>query len=286
MTQVQTSSATGKRLSVAARAQYQRAGYFHPLAALSLAETHALRRKLEDYERAAGSPMAGNQRHKAHLLFPWLWELVFHPNIVDAMEDLLGPNLLCWSTTFFIKEAHDPSFVSWHQDATYWGLSTPEVATAWVALSPSTLEAGAMRVIPGTHHTQFQHRDTFEPHNLLTRGQEVAVAVNPADAVDLVLAPGEMSLHHVLLVHGSEPNRSDERRIGFAIRYVPTHVRQVAGARDSAVLVRGIDQYQHFDAEQRPAYDLAPEALAHHHAVTSRQAQTLYRGTGKQAFGA
>ncbi len=286
MTKAQPTPPAGKRLSAAALAQYQRDGYYFPLPTLATNEVALLRKQLEDFERVAGQPITGSQRHKAHLLFPWLWDLIFHPRIVDAIEDLLGPNLLCWSTTFFIKEAHDPSFVSWHQDATYWGLSTPEVATAWVALSPSTLEAGAMRVIPGTHHSQFQHRDTFQPHNLLTRGQEVAVEVNPKDAVDLVLAPGEMSLHHVLLVHGSEPNRSDDRRIGFAIRYVPTHVRQVAGARDSAVLVRGVDQYQHFDAEQRPAYDLSPEAVAHHHAVTSRQAQTLYRGTGKRAFGA
>lgn len=276
----------GKVLTADARARYAEAGYLFPLPALPAGEVADLRRHLERIEARLGGPLAGPRRHKAHLLFPWLWDLVFDPRILDPVEDLLGPDLLCWSTSFFIKEAGDPGFVSWHQDATYWGLSTPDVATAWVALSPSTVESGAMRVIPGTHRTQVAHRDTFNPDNLLTRGQEVTVDVDPAQAVDLVLAPGEMSLHHVLLVHGSEPNRSNERRIGFAIRYVPTHVKQVAGARDSAVLVRGVDRYRHFEAEHRPDYDLAPEAVRHHAEVTAAQAQTLYRGTDKKSFGA
>lgn len=274
----------GKVLTADARARYAEAGYLFPLPALPAGEVADQRRHLERIETRLGGPLAGPRRHKAHLLFPWLWDLVFDPRILDPVEDLLGPDLLCWSTSFFIKEAGDPGFVSWHQDATYWGLSTPDVATAWVALSPSTVESGAMRVIPGTHRTQVAHRDTFNPDNLLTRGQEVAVDVDPAQAVDLVLAPGEMSLHHVLLVHGSEPNRSNERRIGFAIRYVPTHVKQVAGARDSAVLVRGVDRYRHFEAELRPDYELAPEAVRHHAEVTSAQAQTLYRGTDKTTF--
>jgi len=272
------------RLTPAERAAYVRDGYLFPLPVLTADEAADLRARLEAWERHAGGPLAGHLRHKAHLLFPWLWDLVFHPAIVDAIEDLLGPDLLCWSSSFFIKEPHDPGFVSWHQDATYWGLSAPDVATAWVALSPSTIESGAMRVIPGTHHAQFAHRDTFDANNLLTRGQEVLVDVDPATAVDLVLAPGEMSLHHVLLVHGSEPNRSDDRRIGLAIRYVPTSVRQVAGARDSAVLVRGQDRYRHFAPERRPAYDMAPAAVALHREVTAAQAQTLYRGTGKDTF--
>jgi ectoine hydroxylase-related dioxygenase (phytanoyl-CoA dioxygenase family) len=174
--------------------------------------------------------------------------------------------------------------VSWHQDATYWGLSSPDVVTAWIALSPSTIEAGAMRVLPGTQTSQVGHRDTFHQHNMLTRGQEVMVDVDGKGAVDLVLQPGEMSLHHVRLIHGSEPNRSDDRRIGFAIRYIPTSVRQIAGPRDSATLVRGIDTYHHFDDEPRPEFDMSPAALALHQSITERQAQILYRGTDTKSF--
>ena len=137
------------------------------------------------------------------------------------------------------------------------------MVTAWVALSPSTVESGCMRVIPGTHAGDvIAHVDTFAANNLLSRGQEIAVKVDEARAVDLVLAPGQMSLHDVKLVHGSEPNRSDDRRIGLAIRYIPTHVRQVMAEGDSAMLVRGQDRFGHFRLEQGPAYDFAPEAVA------------------------
>lgn len=280
----ETLTSNGRVLPAAAIAQYRDAGWYAPLNVLASDEALALRARLEAHERANGGPLAGAMRHKCHLLFTWLWDLVHDPRIVDAVQDVLGPNLLCWSSSFFIKEAHDPGFVSWHQDATYWGLSSPEVMTVWLALSPSTIEAGAMQVVPGTHRRQFAHRDTFNEHNLLTRGQEVEVAVDPRDAVPLVLAPGQASLHHVLLVHGSEPNRSDDRRIGLALRYIPTHVRQVAGARDSATLVRGVDTYRHFDHEQAPESDLSPAAVARHAAITAAQAATLYRGTDKQTF--
>ena len=162
------------------------------------------------------------------MLFTWVDELVHHPKIVDAAEDVLGPNLLCWTTNFFIKEANSPGFVSWHQDAFYWGLSKDEVMTAWVALSPANLESGCMKFLPGSQtQNHLEHVDTFHKDNLLSRGQEIAVKVDGEKTVDCILDPGEMSLHHVKLVHGSEPNRSNDRRIGLAIRYIPTDVKQL-----------------------------------------------------------
>jgi hypothetical protein len=273
-----------KALSPAAVEQYDRDGYYHPVRVLSPQEAASYRAKLEAYERIDGKPLQGAYRHKTHLLFTWLWDLLFHPRILDAVEDVIGPNILCWSSSFFIKEPHEPSFVSWHQDATYWGLNSPDVVTAWVAFSPSTIPAGAMRVIPGTHRQQMAHRDTFDPRNLLTRGQEIEVKVDAAEAVDLVLEPGEMSLHHVLIAHGSEPNNADDRRIGYAIRYVPTYVKQIAGERDSAVLVRGVDEYHHFDLEQRPDADLSPRARARHAEITERAVKVLYRGTDRTEY--
>jgi ectoine hydroxylase-related dioxygenase (phytanoyl-CoA dioxygenase family) len=158
------------------------------------------------------------------------------------------------------------------------------VATAWVALTPSNAANGAMAVIPGTHKLdQIPHRDTFDRHNLLTRGQEVAVAVDETKAVPLVLDPGEMSLHHVRLVHGSPPNPSEDRRIGFAIRYIPTHIRQLEG-EDSATLVRGADRFHHFAPEPRPESEMAPDMLALHKQIAERSAQILYRGTGVASF--
>ncbi|HEV2551296.1 MAG TPA: phytanoyl-CoA dioxygenase family protein [Stellaceae bacterium] len=155
----------------------------------------------------------------------------------------------------------------------------PDVVTAWVAFTEATEANGAMEYVPGSHaFDQIPHRDTFAKHNLLTRGQEVMVEVDRAKRRMITLAPGEMSLHHVRLVHGSPPNASDDRRIGFAIRYVPTYVAQIAGD-DSASLVRGADRHHHFELEPRPTRDLDPAFLALHKRITERSARTLYRGT-------
>lgn len=180
-------------------------------------------------------------RKRPHLLFTCLNDLIREERILDAIEDLYGENLLVWYGDPFIKEPSDPAFVSWHQDSTYWGLSTPNVVTAWVALSESNKANGALEVVPGTYlKDQLPHRDTFAKDNLLSRGQEIAVEVDPGTSVMLELEPSEMSLHHVRLIHGSAPNRSKtQRRIGFAIRYIPTYVRQLDRG-NAASLVRGV----------------------------------------------
>jgi non-haem Fe2+, alpha-ketoglutarate-dependent halogenase len=273
-----------KMLSTAQVEQYRDEGFISPIRVMSEAAAGEYRRRLEEFEATSGGPLGGDLRHKSHLLFTWLAELVRQDRIVDAIEDLYGPDLLCWSTNFFIKEKANPAFVSWHQDSTYWGLSKPDVVSAWIAFSPAHGGNGAMQVIPSTHKTdQIPHRDTFDKHNLLTRGQEVAVDVDESKAVTITLAPGEMSLHHVRLVHGSPPNTSDDRRIGFAIRYVPTSVSQVAG-EDSATLVRGTDRFGHFELEPRPSRDLDPTLVALHKQITERNARILYRGTGVESF--
>lgn len=270
-----------KALTEAAVRQYNETGYYAPVPALTTAEAAALRERLESFEASAGI-LAGKLRHKSHLLFTWLNDLIRHPRILDAVEDVIGPNILCWGTSFFIKEKRNPSFVSWHQDSTYWGLDPADVITAWVALSDSTAENGAMRVIPGSHKLdQVPHRDTFRPENLLSRGQEIMVEVDDAQARMLELKAGEMSLHHVRLIHGSDPNPSDLRRIGFAIRYIPTYVRQAAGSHDSATLVRGVDTFHNFEPEQVPDADMSEAAQAYHASVTDAHAQILMRDTGR-----
>jgi ectoine hydroxylase-related dioxygenase (phytanoyl-CoA dioxygenase family) len=273
-----------KLLSSSAVDAYRRDGYCFPVPVLSAAEVAHCRESLERHEARTGAPLQGNWRHKSHLLFTWVDELVHNGNILDAAEDVLGPDLLCWTTNFFIKEANSPGFVSWHQDAFYWGLSKDDVVTAWVALSPANLTSGCMRFLPGSQREDhLQHVDTFHKDNLLSRGQEIAVKVDSARAVDCILAPGEMSLHHVKLVHGSEPNRSNDRRIGLAIRYIATDVKQLK-VRDSAMLVRGVDRYGHFDHEPRPRRDLDEAALVAHAEAIGRQVKALYAGTDKQAF--
>jgi ectoine hydroxylase-related dioxygenase (phytanoyl-CoA dioxygenase family) len=264
--------------------QYNRDGYLTPIRVMSAAEARRLRDRMEASEAKVGGPLQGNYRHKTHLLYTWADELVHHPAVIDAVESVLGPDILCWNTNLFAKEASSAGFISWHQDSTYWGLDPSDVITAWVALSPSNPRSGCMRVIPGTHTVdQLPHVDTFHKDNLLSRGQEIAVDVDLAKAVDIVLEPGEMSLHHIKIVHGSEPNRANDRRIGLAIRYIPTYVRQTK-VRDSALLVRGVDRYHHFDYEERPKADADTAALAAHKDAMDRQVRALYQGTDKTAF--
>jgi len=273
-----------KMLSQTQIDQFERDGFVPRVRVMSEAQALEIRDRIERFERGQGAVLRGDQRHKSHLLFKFLSDVVHLQPIVDAIEDLYGPDLLCWNTNFFIKEARTPAFVSWHQDSTYWGLSSPDVVTAWVAFSESNAASGAMSVIPGTHRMdQVPHRDSFDDNNLLTRGQEVAVDIDESTAVRLDLSPGEMSLHHVRIVHGSPPNASDNRRIGFAIRYIPTSVRQLHG-EDSATLVRGADRYNSFGHEPRPLEDMQPEMLQLHRDIAARNAKILYRGTKIQSY--
>ena len=167
----------GKMLSSDAVKQYHDNGYYFPVRVMSREKALSYRAQLEFYEARSGGPLQSNIRHKVHLLFRWANELVRTPYVLDAVEDVIGPNILCWTTSFFIKEANNPAFVSWHQDSTYWGLDPPEVITAWVALSDAPIESGAMKFLPGSHkREQLEHRDTFHKENLLTRGQEIVVS--------------------------------------------------------------------------------------------------------------
>jgi len=268
----------GKLLSEAQVAFYRAQGYLAPIDALSAEEAARARAALEAHEAGFGGELPKELRHKPHLTMLWADELVHHPRILDAVEDVIGPNILCWESVIFAKGPKTRDYISWHQDITYWGLGSDEVVTAWVALSPSTVESGCMRVVPGTHTREVvPHRDTYAKENLLSRGQEIAVEVGEEQAVDIVLRPGQMSLHHVKIFHGSFQNRSDDRRIGFAIRYIPPHVRQVVGAADSAMLVRGRDTHGYFELERRPRADLDPEQLAYHERLRGQRMAILMR---------
>ena len=150
--------------------------------------------------------------------------------------------------------------------------------TAWVALSPATRASGCMRMLPGSQVGDIApHKDTFAPNNMLSRGQEIQVAVDEAKVVDIVLPPGSMSFHHVKIAHGSDPNTSDDRRIGLAIRYIPAHVRQTTGQGDSATLVRGQDRFRHFEAEPRAEGDFTEAGLANQDRLRKRRMAILMR---------
>jgi len=194
-----------------------------------------------------------------------LSELVRHPAILNQIEELIGPNILVWGSDFFIKNAGTPDFVSWHQDATYWGLTPHDVVTAWIALTPSTVENGCLRVIPGTHvQPILPHINTFSINNMLSRGQTIESGFDETKAIDVVLGPGQMSLHHVKIAHASNPNRSAQRRAGYAVRYIAAHVTQERDMRDTATLVRGANSFGNFALEMMPGGELLPHDVEYH----------------------
>ena len=269
-------------LSAAQVAAYGRDGILFPVPVMSEADAARAMGQLAVMEARWGGAIPKRANQKLHMLTPWLNAMVRNPAVLDAVESLIGPDIICWNGGFFSKNAGDGAFISWHQDSTYWGLSHPDVVTAWIAFTPSTAESGCMQVIPGTQTAdQVAHRDTFAAGNLLSRGQEIAVEVDRSLAVDVVLRPGEMSLHHVRIFHGSEANRAAHRRIGYAIRYIPTYVSQVSGPRTSAFLVRGVDRFGHFDDEKVPVADYAPEAVAAYDAALDRLDRVLYAGADR-----
>jgi hypothetical protein len=272
-------------LGAEAVARYHKDGVYWPVDALSPSEARHYRGCLEAAETINGGPLRGTKMFKTHLIFPWVDELIRHPRILDAVESILGPNLLAWNTHWFIKEPGDGRYVAWHQDLTYWHIEPDEAITAWIALSPVTRQSGAMRMVPGTHTREVvQHTDTWKPGAMLSRGQEIAVEVDEAQAIDVELAPGQVSLHHHKIFHASPANAADDRRIALAVRYIPTHVRQVAISDDSATLVRGVDAYGHFRPERRPSQDWDPEGLSLQLAAADAQRRILYTGTDRKEF--
>ncbi|MGE0873929.1 MAG: phytanoyl-CoA dioxygenase family protein [Burkholderiales bacterium] len=264
-------------------AQFRRDGYVSPVPVMPPAEAAALRQRLEAFEATQGGRLEPGQRSRTHLLFKWLDDLIRDARVLDPIEQLIGPDILCWSTIFWIKDAGSKSFVSWHQDNTYWGLSSRNVVTAWFALSEASLEAGCMRVMPGTHTGEtLAHEDTYDADNMLTRGQAISAGIDETRAVAMPLHAGEMSLHNYCLAHGSGPNLSADRRIGVSMHFMPPDTRQVVGAWDCAALVRGVDRHGHFAPTPVPTRDFDPEAVAFHARAAGAMREVLYAGAARK----
>ena len=270
----------GKCLSDRQVEKFHNDGFLSPINVFSINEASELKDKLEDAEKIWPEAFSASARNNAHLNFEFLDSIVHNKNLLDAVEDILGPNILAYASTLFIKEPRDPGFVSWHQDGKYMGLSENIGITAWVALSEANGESGCMSMIPGSHEKMLAHKDTFGKDNILTRGQEVQ-NVDAGKAVETPLRPGQASFHCPTVIHGSQPNRSEHRRIGFAIQtYIPTNVKSIHG-RASAQLVRGIDTFGHFDLLQRPKRDMEEAQVTTRDRINKEYANILYLGAKK-----
>jgi len=250
-----------KYLTAAQIAQFRTEGYVFPLHAVSSAQAAEYRARIEAYEAHAGFDANRTLKIKGNLAFPWLMELGRNRHILDAVEDVIGPNILLFGASIFAKNGRDPRYVYWHQDSAYFGLVPHEEVTAWVAFTESTIEKGCLKVMPRTHlGPDLHHVETYAKDNMLAKGQSIE-GLDDDQAVGMEMAAGEFSLHHERMAHASGPNRGADRSIGFAFFYIPTHVRSTIGRRQ-ATLVRGVDDCGHWDPDHAPRFDLDPLSMA------------------------
>ena len=259
--------------------QYHDEGFISPIRVISEQEALSIKDELEQVEKEFPEEINSESRNNLHLSFAFLDALAHNKIIVDAIEDLIGPDISLWASVMFIKEPSSKQYVSWHQDATYMGLDSLDFPTPWIALSPSNIETGCMTMIAGSHKTKIQnHEDTFAENNILTRGQ-VIKDVDESMAVDLILQPGEMSIHHGAVIHGSQPNNSNQRRIGFSLQsYMPNNVKQIVG-RNFWTHVRG-QKRQDDDGMllDRPRFNMDPNTVAQRKIANENLSEILYKG--------
>ena len=268
-------------IAPALAAAYERDGYFFPYDVITEAEAAALLADLE----AAEAEVAGDRARLSMLrsypaqLLPSFAALIRNPRLVDAVSQIIGPDVLVWSAGFFIKEPGSKSYVSWHQDLNYWGLDGDDEVTAWLTLTPATIENGCMRFVPGSHRKKdVPHVDSFAQDNLLTRGQEIAVEVDEASAVNVVLRAGQTSFHHGHMFHASGPNTTSARRVGIAIRFVAPSMKQTSGDRLLVSLVSGSDEYGHFEHMPAPTGRLRDEDFELARRNTEMKKAIFYKG--------
>ena len=232
--------------------KYQDKGYLAPIEALTKDEANEVKEEIGFIEKKWPNELKGLGRNYVHLISPIFDKIVHNSKILDAVEDIIGKNILVGGTTLFIKDPDKKGFVSFHQDAKYIGFEPNNWVTAWLAITDSNEENGCMRMYSGTHKKDLKvHNEKFNDGNLLTRGQTVEnVPIEQTEPV--ILKAGQMSLHHPKIVHGSDINRSNKRRIGFVIQsYIGTNVEQVIG-KVYVQQARGEDAFNYHNHVERP----------------------------------
>jgi ectoine hydroxylase-related dioxygenase (phytanoyl-CoA dioxygenase family) len=240
--------------------RYWEEGILFPLPALSPDEVAYYRARVEELEAALGGRVTKLGIVQPQLHFRWAYRLAIHPGVVQAVTEVLGPDVLVLAAGVFDKHPGDEQYVAWHQDGYYWHLSAPRLVSAWIALSPSTPQTGCLRVVPGTHHRRLPHREQPTDGHMLGSGLTLDQEIDPARAVDVCLRPGEMSFHHERLVHGSEPNRGEDKRIGFAIRYLAADVTQELPHHE-VIVAAGRARSDHYRVLSEPPTDDLADGL-------------------------
>ncbi len=262
--------------------QYENEGFISPMNIFSKIKAKEIRNEIEFIENKIPLELEKSGRYNAHLISPLLDEVTHNSKILDAVQSIIGKNILVCGTTLFIKNPNEKGFVSYHQDAKYIGLEPYNWVTAWVAITDSNEKNGCMRMWSGSHKDDLKdHDQKFNEGNLLTRGQTVK-NIPKEKTTPLILKAGQMSLHHPLVVHGSDLNRTNDRRIGFVIQsYIGTNVKQVLG-KNSVQLARGIDEFNYHKKIRRPVSLLNENDLKIKKKENDNLQEIFYKGSSKK----
>ena len=267
-------------LSQAQIARWRHDGFLSPFPLLNAAQLQECRDGLARFEQWLGAPVneisASNElkwRTMPYLVLPWAAKLAHDPRILDVVEDLIGPDILIFTSTFFIKEPHSPNIAAWHQDSTYYGLEPKEEVTVWVALSDANEAAGCMDALSFRGRPrQLSHVSRVVKNSVNRASQVITEPLDEGTPKAMPLKAGEFSMHHGLCAHRSGPNTASHRRIGLGLNFIPTSVRPVGAIKPAAMLVRGVDRYNHFERVGPPKAELDADSVATHERAT-----TLYR---------
>lgn len=264
---------------------FRRNGFLFPIPGLSQDEVATCLAGLARLESELGCAVADADpkwRSQGHMHSPWFNDLIRHPRILDAIEDVIGPDILVWTSTFFIKEAGSATYAAWHQDGGYFGLEPKESVCAWVALTDASEEAGCMEQLSFHGEPRLYHHSPMGLPNSINRaGQTIVEPFDESGPVAMALPAGSFSLHHELAIHRSAPNHASHRRVGIGLNYVAPHVRVDGPIRCCAMLVRGEDRYGHFDLIEPSGGERDAEALARHQLVSDRYRENYRVQVGK-----
>jgi non-heme Fe2+,alpha-ketoglutarate-dependent halogenase len=246
----------GKKLSNDEINHFKEKGYVVPVDVFSPQQAAGYLDQLEAFEKSQNQQLSKGFNFKPHLLFKWVDDIARHPALLDAVEDLIGPNIRLFHLSVWPKKANDPAYIDWHQDATYFGLNPSTQITAWVALSDAPVAAGCMEVVPASQTLgQLHHCQNLSNNILLSKGQTIDVPFEKSHTEFMPVQAGQMSLHDTHLIHCSGPNQTRYRRVGLGFSYIPTNACSTSKTRLTAALVRGVDAYGYFDDEPRPQHD-------------------------------
>ena len=261
-----------KVLSQAQIDTFQRDGCLSPVRAMSPERARHYRERFEALE--ARVPDIKKMKTKSHLLAPWVLEIAEDPHILDIFEDLVGPNLRCWSMAWRVKKADGETFAGWHQDSAY-GAARP-VVLGGLALSACGVGQGCLRGIPGSHKWGIlKHAEKDDPKSILAKGQFIVDELDEAGAVDFELEPGEMVMFDNSLVHSSGTNLGPDRRFLLLVEMVPTWATP-ARVRQAAMLMRGQDTSGNFDDEPRPDAEWSETAVGNWTRIVESRARLIF----------